>query len=42
MLQNIEKEEKQASKNHYNYEYVVHVELETHNEKDDGQNAKRA
>ena len=35
MLQNTQKEEKQAPKNHYSDEYVVQVELETHNAKDD-------
>ena len=42
MLQNIQKDEMQAPKNHYNDEYVVQVELETHNAKDDTQNAERA
>ena len=42
ILKNTHKEEKQASKNHCNYEYVVQVELETHNAKDDTQNAERA
>ena len=31
MLHNTQKEEKQSPKNHYSDEYVVHVELETHN-----------
>ena len=42
ILKNTLKEEKHASKNHYNDKYVVQVELETHNTKDDTQNAKRA
>ena len=32
----------QALKNHYSDEYVVQVELETHNIKDDTHNTKRA
>ena len=42
MLHNTQKEDKQAPKNHYNDEYVVHVELETHNAKDGTKNAERA
>ena len=41
MLQNTQKDEMQASKNHCSDEYVVQVELETHNAKDDTQNAER-
>ena len=32
----------QAPKNHYSDEYMVHVELETYNAKDDTQNAEKA
>ena len=42
MLQNTQKDEMHTSKNPYSDEYVVHVELETHNAKDDTQNAERA
>ena len=42
LLQNTQKEEKQAPKNHYSDEYVVQVELETRNVKDNTQNAERA
>ena len=39
MLQNTQKDEMHALKNHYSDEYVVQVELETHNTKDDTHNA---
>ena len=47
MLQNTQKEEKQALKNHDSHESVVQVELETrrastHNAKDGTHNARRA
>ena len=42
MLHNTHKEEKQAPKNHCINEYVVQVELKTHNVKNDTQNAERA
>ena len=42
MLHNTHKDEMQAPKNHYSDEYVVQVELETHNLKDDTQNVERA
>ena len=42
MLQNTQKDEMQASKNHYNDECVAQVKLETHNSRDDTHNAERA
>ena len=42
MLQNTQKDEMQAPKNYYSDEYVVQVELEPHNAKDDTHNAMRA
>ena len=42
MLQNTQKEGNQALENHYSDEYVVQVDLETHNAKDDTQNVERA
>ena len=35
MLYNTKKDEMQAPKNHYSDEYVVQVELKTHNANDD-------
>ena len=42
ILKNTKKEDKHALENHYNDEYVVLVELETHNAKDGTQNVEIA
>ena len=42
MFQNTQNDEMRAPKNPYSDEYVVQVELETHNSKDDTYNAKKA
>ena len=42
MFQNTQKDEMQALKNHYSDDYMVHVDLETYNVKDDIQNAEKA